>query len=289
MALNLSKEGDVILNFLDDYGRFLHEQEKARATITKYLNEAERLLAWLGGREISKGSLLSYKQYLVDNHSPAGVNAAISAVNNFLGFLNLPELRIKTVKMQRRVFSKSERDLTKAEYERLLVAAGKLKNQRLCLIMQTICATGIRVSELQYITVEAVAKGQAEIKLKGKIRTILLPKKLCKMLKQYAKRQNIRAGSVFITRGGKPVDRSNIWAEMKKLCAAAKVEPEKVFPHNLRHLFARVYYKMHKDIVRLADILGHSSINTTRIYTMESCETHRRQIQSLGLLVCDYS
>ncbi len=272
------------MKVLQDYKQFLFEQEKSGNTISKYLNEAEKLLVWLDGREISKSSLLEYKQYLADNHSPAGANAAISAVNNFLEFLNLPELKIKTVKVQRRVFSQFERELNKAEYERLLAAAEKSKNQRLYLIMQTICATGIRVSELRYITVDAVARGQAEVKLKGKVRTILLPKKLCKMLKQYAKRQNIRAGSFFITRGGKPVDRSNIWAEMKRLCAVAKVEPKKVFPHNLRHLFARTFYKMHKDIVRPADILGHSSVNTTRIYTMESGETHRRQIQSLGLL-----
>lgn len=271
---------------LQNYEQFLREQEKSENTITKYLSEAAKFWWWLDSREISKSTLLTYKQYLAEKHSPTGANAAISAVNNFLEFLGLTELKIRTFKVQRQVFSQFEKELTKVEYERLLQAAKNEKNWRLYHIMHTICATGIRISELRYITVEAVASGKAEIRLKGKIRTILLPKDLCRLLEKYIKQNGIISGSIFTTKSGEPVNRSNIWREMKNLCKLANVNPNKVFPHNLRHLFARVFYKKYKDIVRLADILGHSSVNTTRIYTMESGETHRRQINSLGLLVC---
>ena len=191
------------------------------------------------------------------------------------------DCRVKTLKRQRRLFRAAEKELSKKEYERLLQAAKK--KPRLYLLMQTICATGIRVSEHRFITVEAAKRGSAEVKLKGKLRTVFLPSQLCRMLLKYAKQCGIKSGSIFITSTGKPLDRSRIWAEMKKLCEAAGVSREKVFPHNLRHLFARTYYAMEKDIVRLADLLGHSSVNTTRIYTMESGSTHRRQIEKMRL------
>ena len=196
------------------------------------------------------------------------------------------DLKIKSVKIQRKIFSSQENELTKSEYERLLDAAKSKNNERLYLLMQTICSTGIRVSELKFITVEVLKRGFSEIYNKGKRRTVFLPDKLCRALRAYTRQQNITNGAVFVSRNGKPLDRSNIWSDMKKLCESANVSPKKVFPHNLRHLFARTYYGLQKDIVRLADILGHSSVNTTRIYTMESGEIHRKQIQKLGLLRC---
>ena len=196
------------------------------------------------------------------------------------------DLKIKSLKIQKQIFSKEDKELTKDEYKRLLAAAKNKKNERLYLLMQTICSTGIRVSELKFITVKAVYLKRAVINLKGKTRIVLIPDKLCHILLKYIKKNNIKDGSVFVTKGGKHLNRSNIWLDMKKLCEDAKVEKDKVFPHNLRHLFARTYYTLEKDIVRLADILGHTSVNTTRIYTMEPGEIHRNQIQHLGLLIC---
>lgn len=211
----LYKWGDAIMKTLQNYERFLREQEKADNTIVKYLNEAGKMIQWLSGRKICKGALLAYKQHLKESHSPVGVNAAISSINNFLEFCNLSEMKLKTLKVQRRAFRQSERELTKGEYDRLLQAAKSSENLRLYHIMQTICATGIRVSELRYITVEAVEQGRTEIRLKGKIRTILLPRELCRLLSRYISKNGIKCGSVFITQGGKAVDRSNIWREMK--------------------------------------------------------------------------
>lgn len=195
-------------------------------------------------------------------------------------------MKIKTLKIQRRIFADKSKELTKVEYERLLTAAKNKKNERLYYLIQTIAGTGLRVSEVKYVTCEAVKQGQAVINCKGKIRQIFLPKKLCEMLKKYTKRQNIKSGSIFISKTGKPLDRSNIWKMLKGLCETAGVSKDKVFPHNFRHLFARTFYGLQKDIVRLADILGHSSIETTRIYTMESGAEHRKQLQRLGLLRC---
>lgn len=193
---------------------------------------------------------------------------------------------MKSLKIQKQIFASKEKELTKAEYNRLLEAAKSRKNERLYLLMQTICSMGIRVSELRFVTVAAVNCGVADINCKGKLRRVFLPKALCKILAQYIKKQKIKSGSVFVTKNGKQLDRSNIWSDMKKLCEFAGVSKDKVFPHNLRHLFARTYYSLQKDIVRLADILGHSSVNTTRIYTMETGEAHKKQIEKLGLLRC---
>ena len=241
---------------------------------------------WLCGREITKALVLSYKAYISENYAVASVNSIISSLNSFFSFRGWNELKVKTIKVQKRIFASEEKELTKEEYSRLLSAAEMCQNQRLYLLMQCICSTGIRVSELKYITVESLLYGRAEINNKGKIRVILLPSKLCKVLRQYAKKNKIKSGPVFVSKNGRPLDRSNIWASMKKLCAIAKVSSGKVFPHNLRHLFARTYYRIQKDIVRLSDILGHSNINTTRIYTCENGEIHRQQIQKLGLLRC---
>ena len=268
---------------LNDYLHHLHQREKSDLTIEKYCRDVTAFLVWLNGRPLSKEETLAYKAEIVTRYAVASVNSMLSALNSYLEFLGRHDCRVRAVKRQRDVYLPEEKELTRGEYQRLVRAAAG--DERLCLLLQTICATGIRVSEHRFITVEAAKRGTAQVRSKGKCRTVLLPGKLCRALLAYAKRRQIRAGSVFVTRTGKPLDRSRIWAEMKKLCRTAKVPAEKVFPHNLRHLFARTYYAMEKDIARLADLLGHSSINTTRIYTMESGETHRRQLERLSLLL----
>lgn len=271
---------------IESFKNYLIEEEKSENTIEKYIRDITFFMTWLCGQEVTKILALDYKKELCEKYAPASVNAAISSLNSFLAFMEWHDIRIKALKIQRQIFSSKGKELTKAEYERLLTAANDKKNQRLYYLIQTIASTGIRVSELRYITTSAVHSGQAVINCKGKMRIVILPKELCKMLKGYIRENKIENGSVFVSRNGKPLDRSNIWADMKKLCESAGISKEKVFPHNLRHLFARTYYSLQKDIVRLADILGHSSINTTRIYTMESGEIHRKQLQKLGLLRC---
>lgn len=261
---------------------YLINEEKSNETITKYLRDVSAFLRWIGNREITKSAVLSYKTEILGKYAPKSVNSMLASLNVFLKFIKKFDCTVKSIKLQRQMFS--DKELTKAEYERLLIAAEKKKNKRLYYLMQSICSTGIRVSEHKYITAEAVEKGSVQINLKGKMRVVILPKTLCKMLKKYIREENIKSGSVFITKNGKPLDRSNIWNDMKKLCESAGVDKEKVFPHNLRHLFARTYYSLQKDISRLADILGHTSINTTRIYTIESGEVHRRQIERMNLL-----
>lgn len=243
-------------------------------------------MAWLCGQELTKILALEYKKELCEKYASASVNAAISSLNSFFSFMEWHDIRIKALKIQRQIFSSKDKELTKAEYERLLTAAKDKKNQRLYYLIQTIASTGIRVSELRYITTSAVHSGQAVINGKGKMRIVILPKELCKMLKGYIRENNIKNGSVFVSRNGKSLDRSHIWKMLKALCETAGVSKDKVYPHSFRHLFARTYYSLQKDIVRLADILGHSSVNTTRIYTMSTDEVHRRQIQKLGLLRC---
>ena len=271
---------------IKSFNDYLINEEKAAATVNKYLHDIGEFQMWLGEQELCKAAVLAYKSYLCERYAPASVNAAISSLNSFFNFMEWYDLRVKNLKIQKQIFASTDKELTKAEYDRLLQAAKQKKNERLYLLMQTICSTGIRVSEVRYVTVEAVARGIAEINCKGKRRQVFLPKQLCQILKQYIKEQKIKSGAVFVTKNGNPLDRSNIWSDMKKLCKAANVSDKKVFPHNLRHLFARTYYSLQKDIVRLADILGHSSVNTTRIYTIESGEIHRKQIQKLGLLRC---
>ena len=270
---------------IEDFAARLREDERSAATVEKYCREAARFAAWLAGREVSQLLALEYKAQLTDSRAPAGVNGAVAALNRLFSFLGLEGCRLKAVKQQRRIFRDEAKELSRAEYRRLLDAAKERNNRRLLLVMETICATGIRVSELRFFTVEAALRGRVEVTNKGKTRTVFLPGKLQKFLLKYAKEQKITAGAIFITRGGKPLDRSNIWHDMKALCADANVEESKVFPHNLRHLFARTYYSQEKDLLRLSDILGHSSINTTRIYTMESGGNHIRQLENMGLMV----
>ena len=277
---------NITNEIIRSFNKFLISEEKAEATVGKYLHDICEFQAWLGERELCKTAVLVYKSHLCEHYAPASVNAALSSLNCFFSFMEWYDLRVKSLKIQKQLFASADKELTKEEYDRLLRAARQKKNERLYLLMQTICSTGTRVSELRHITIEAIRFGVAEINCKGKRRRVFLPMQLCKMLKQYAKEQKIKSGAVFVTKNGNPLDRSNIWSDMKKLCKAANVSEKKVFPHNLRHLFARTYYTLQKDVVRLADILGHSSVNTTRIYTMESGEVHRKQIQRLGLLRC---
>ena len=271
---------------ITEFKGYLIEEEKSKATLEKYIRDVETFYRWLGEKELNKLCVLNYKEYLTGNYAVTSVNSMLSSINSFFTYLEWFELRVKTIKVQKQIFASNEKELTKSEYDRLLSAAKSKSNQRLYLLMQTICSTGIRVSELRFITVEAINCGRAEINCKGKRRCAFLPTELCKILKNYVKEQKIKSGAVFVSKNGNPLDRSNIWSDMKKLCKEAGVSEKKVFPHNLRHLFARTYYTLQKDIVRLADILGHSSVNTTRIYTMETGEIHRKQIQRLGLLRC---
>ena len=264
----------------------LINNERTESTVNKYFHDIREFQTWLGKEELCKGAVLVYKSWLCERYAPASVNTVLSSLNSFFNFMEWYDLRVKNLKIQKQVFSSTDKELTKSEYDKLLQAAKQKKNERLYLLMQTICSTGIRVSEVRYITVEAVCRGVADINCKGKRRQVFLAKLLCQILKRYIKEQKIKSGAVFITKNGNPIDRSNIWSDMKKLCKAANVSDKKVFPHNLRHLFARTYYSLQKDIVRLADILGHSSVNTTRIYTMETGEIHRKQIEKLGLLRC---
>lgn len=273
---------ELIENFKID----LVEEEKAQATIEKYIRDILAFVKWLSGRTVEKQTVLEYKQKLIEKYAPASVNSVLSSLNRFFAFAEWFNCKVKSIKIQKQVFAKQERELTKAEYDRLLAAALHKDNKRLYLLMQTICSTGIRVSELKFITVETVKAQKAIINLKGKTRSVFLPDMLCKMLLRYIKEEKIKSGSVFVSKNGRPLDRCNIYHDMKKLCESANVDRSKVFPHNLRHLFARTYYSLEKDISRLADILGHSSVNTTRIYTMETGEVHRKQIQKLGLLRC---
>lgn len=269
--------------WIQQYIAFLREQERAENTVQKYAHDLNHLLVFLDGKTLTKTALIGWKEYLINTYAPSSVNSMLAAVNCFFRFMGWQELFIKPLNMQRSLFCDESQELTRSEYIRLVNAAQQEGNERLSLILQTICATGIRVSELPFVTAQAVALGRAEVCNKGKRRTIFLPGKLCGLLKKYMKKKKIAVGSVFVTRTGKPVDRSNIWRDMKALCESAGVEPGKVFPHNLRHLFARTYYSLRRDLSRLADILGHSHINTTRIYTMESGAVHAKQLDRMGL------
>ena len=268
------------------FEEYLRREERSDNTIAKYMRDIRFFRAWLGKRQIDKAAVSEYKKALCERYAAKSVNSMLSSLNALFAFTGQHGLRVKTLKIQRRIFADKEKELTKVEYKRLLTAAKKRKNEQLYYLMQTVASAGLRVSEIQYVTCEAVKCGQAVISCKGKIRQVFLPKQLCTMLKAYIKARNIKSGSVFITKTGKPLDRSNIWKMLKSVCKSAAVSRDKVFPHNFRHLFARTFYSLQKDIVRLADILGHSSIETTRIYTMESGEQHQKMLQKLGLLRC---
>lgn len=279
------KERLLTPELIERYADCLQESEKAGNTVQKYRRDLTALWKWINGRQLEKSVLIEWKEHLGAVYAAASVNSMLAALNGFLQFMGWQELTVRPLKIQKNLFCDEERELTKEEYMRLVGAAKAEGNERLSLILQTICATGIRVSELKFITVEAVRLGRAEIRNKGKCRTIFLPARLCILLKKYLQKNNRTVGPVFVTKTGKTVDRSNIWRDMKKICERAEVAPGKVFPHNLRHLFARTYYSMEKDISRLADILGHTNIGTTRIYTMESGQTHARQMERMELVI----
>ena len=267
------------------FERHLQDEERSGATLKKYLRKAGRFAAWLGDGEVTKAKVALWKETLRDaSYSPATINGKLTALDRLLRFLGWEDCCVKHLRLQRRLFRESSRELTRSEYERLVAAADTLGRKRLALLMETICATGIRVSEVQYITWEAASQGKAEISLKGKIRTILLPGKLCRKLLKYAQKQKIASGELFRTGSGKSLSRKQIWAEMKAVCERAGVEPSKVFPHNLRHLFARTFYQVCRDVVRLADVLGHSSIETTRIYLLSTGTEHIRTLERLRLV-----
>ncbi len=270
---------------ISDFKKYLIEQERSPNTITKYIHDVEVLIKFVGKQTINKELIIRYKSFLGERYASSSANSMLAAANGFLKFIGCEDCRVKPFKVQRTMFASEEKELHRNEYLSLIEAAKQQKNERLMLIVETICATGIRVSELKFVTAEAVRTGRAEINCKGKRRTVFLPAQLCALLNDYLRKQKITAGAVFITRNGNPLDRSNIWRDMKKLCGLAAVCPPKVFPHNLRHLFARTYYALEKDLSRLADILGHSNVNTTRIYTMESGQTHARQIERLDLVI----
>lgn len=267
-----------------EFAQFLLEEEKSEITIKKYVRDVQKFVDFTEKRELSKTLTVEYKTELTGKYKPTSLNSMLAAVNKFMDFLNLPRFKVKPLKIQRMLFLSEERELKRDEYYRLIDAAQSSGNQRLTLIIETIASTGIRISELKFITVEAIEAKQADINCKGKRRVVFLPNKLCRALKKYAKNKKIRSGAVFITSSGKAVDASNIRKEMKRLSESSKVGKQKIFPHNFRHFFARTFYSTTKDIVRLADILGHSSVDTTRIYTMESGGAHRRQLEKLNLV-----
>jgi len=267
------------------YIDYLAQEEKSKATRQQYQREIMHFLKEAGEVPFTKELVLQYKENLQKRYQSASINTKIAALNGFFSFIGRNDLRMKQLRIQRRAYCSAEKELTKEEYLRLVNTAKQQENEKLSVILQTICGTGIRVSELQFITVEAVREGEALICLKGKTRTILISGKLRKVLKDYMKRKQIFTGPLFVTRTGHPIDRSNIWKGMKALCERARVNPHKVFPHNLRHLFASCFYAIDKDIARLADILGHSNINTTRIYIISSGREHRQHMDALGLVV----
>lgn len=281
----MKKKMQLTQREFDQFEDYLRHDEREESTIEAYLRSLTRFAEWADGRAVTKELAMEWKAALAEaGYRPISVNAMLAAVNKFFTCMGREDCKVKYLKLQRQMFRKSEKDLSKEEYQRLVQAAHEKGDLRMELILETICATGIRVGELKYITVEAVRAGVAEIALKGKIRTILLPNRLCRKLQKYAKQQKIASGKLFLTQDGLPVSRQSIWTRMKALCEAAGVERSKAFPHNLRSLFARSFYGSCHDVVRLADVLGHSSIETTRIYLMSTGKEYLRQLDKLGLV-----
>lgn len=269
---------------IQDFANHLRHEEKSAATLEKYLRDVQVFCVYTSGQAISKELLVAWKKHLVETgYAVRSINSMLASVNSLLDFIGLSNCKVKNIRTQQQTYCTEDKELTKSEYLRLLAASKK--NEQLNLVIQTICGTGIRVSELRYFTVEAVKYGEVTVDCKSKTRTILVPGKLKRLLLDYAKKRRISEGAIFVTRGGKPLDRSNIWAQMKRLCEKAGVNPSKVFPHNLRKLFARTFYGIEKDIAKLADILGHGSIETTRIYIMTTSTEHRRKMERLGLVI----
>lgn len=275
----------MTLKQITEYKNYLYAEEKSPATIEKYIRDIVYFYNYLNkDKVLTKEKVIHFKNQLLEKYQMTSINSMLVALNQFFKFIHHNECIVKLYKVQKRIFMKEDKELCREEYQRLLKAAQKQNNEKLMLLLQAICGTGIRVSEHKYITVESVKSGRAQIRNKGKIREIIFTKKLQKILLKYCYRNHIATGSIFVTRTGKPLDRSNIYTSMKKLCKEANVNPSKVYPHNLRHLFALTYYKLEKDLVRLADILGHSTIETTRIYTMSSSQEYERTLSRMNLV-----
>lgn len=271
---------------ISGFCKHLYQEEKSTSTIEKYIRDARAFCAYTANSEITKECVIAYKQQLVNRgYAVRSVNSVLASLNSLFLYLGWSDCKVKTIRIQRQTYCSEEKELTRAEYERLCRTAERKHNKRLCLILKTICGTGIRVSELRFITAEAVRCGEATVTCKGKTRSVFIVKDLQKKLLRYAAEQGIKSGYIFITRTGKPMNRTNIWQAMKALCKDANVNPKKVFPHNLRHLFARVFYGIEKDIAKLADILGHSSIDTTRIYIISTGSEHRRRMENMRLIM----
>ena len=267
------------------FGAYLRGEERSAGTVEKYLRDVRAFSAWLGGRPVTREGAAAWKEHLLETgHAPVTVNSMLAAINGLFRFAGWEECRVRFLKIQRKMFRDSSRELGRGDYDKLIATAGARGQKRLALLLEAIGGTGVRVSEVRYLTVEAARRGKAEISLKGKIRVILLPGKLCRKLQKYAEKNKIASGEIFLTRSGKGLSRCQIWAEMKHLCKYAGVRASKVFPHNLRHLFATTFYRVCKDISRLADVLGHSSIETTRIYLVSSGAEQVRQLDRLGLV-----
>ena len=278
------QERKITEKLIQTFHQYLIGEEKSTATVEKYLRDVRAFAVYVGEKSVTKEVMMAYKSHLQsEEYAVRSINSMLASLNSLLNFLGWADCKVKSIKQQKQVYCAEEKELTKAEYLRLVDAAKN--NRQLQLVMETICATGIRVSELRFFTVEAVQQGEVVVNCKGKTRTILIPGKLRKLLIDFAKKEKIRSGVIFVTRNGKPLNRSCIWQQMKALCEAAGVNPSKVFPHNLRKLFARTFYGIEKDIAKLADILGHSSIDTTRIYIMTTGTEHRKKIERLGLVV----
>lgn len=276
---------ELNMEMIPAFEKYLFEQERSRATIEKYIRDLKKLFGYLAeDMEISKDKMIRFKQELTEHYKVSSVNSILAAVNHFLEFVGQGDCKVKQVRVQRKLFCQQEKELSKGEYFRLVNAAQKKKNKRISYLMQAICSTGIRVSEHRFITVEALKEGCLRIYNKGKSRTVFLPPELVSLLTRYCREAGIENGPVFITKSGRPLDRSNIWSMMKSLCEDAKVDAKKVYPHNLRHLFAFTFYGIEKDLLRLADILGHTNVDTTRVYTVSSGWEHKRILSKLGLV-----
>ena len=275
----------ITARMIAEFREHLILEERSKITIEKYIRDVKAFSVYTQNSIITKETVISYKKHLQETYAVRSVNSMLASINSLFSFLGWHDLKVKSLKLQQQVFCPEEKELTKAEYTRLCRTAQHKRNKRLNLILQTICGTGIRVSELQFITVEAVKNGEAVVNCKAKTRSVFIVKELKQKLLRYAAEQGIKSGMIFVTRTGKPISRTNIWREMKVLCEEANVKPQKVFPHNLRHLFARVFYGIEKDIAKLADILGHSSINTTRIYIISTGTEHRQRMENMRLII----
>ena len=271
---------------ISKFKKFLQNEEKSKNTIEKYIRDVKSFTEYVNNAVVTKEIVIAYKNKLLsEKYAIRSINSMIASLNSMFSFLGWDDCKVKSIKLQRQIYCPEDKELTKTEYMRLVNTAKRKGNERLTLLLQTICGTGIRVSELQFITVDAVKNGEAIVSLKGKTRSVFIVRELQKKLLRYIAEQGIKSGAIFITRSGRPISRTNIWREMKSLCKQANVNPNKVFPHNLRHLFARTFYGIEKDIVKLADVLGHSSINTTRIYIITTGNEHRQRMENMRLVI----